>query len=224
MNSIPNPRGIAFFDFDKTILKIDSGVSYGLQIYRDGLTHRLPAYKAAVGGIGYKLGLVRRRTVAEWGVGEYVGLSREKIESWMTDAYPKLIRPHLSKVVVRRIQQHKENGLHTAIISASPPFFLTEAAKDLEMDYIFGSKLHFEEGICTGAYEEKYLGGPTKKAIAAKQAQKLGLTLKDCWFYSDHIADFPLLEAVGNPVAVNPEDKLRKVATEKGWLILEHEV
>lgn len=223
MNSIPNPRGIAFFDFDKTILKVDSGVIYGLQIYRDGLTHRLPTYKAAFGGIGYKLGLVRRRKVAQWGVGEYVGLSREQITKWMKNAYPKLIKPHLSKVIVHRIQQHQQNGLHTAIISASPPFFLTEAAKDLDMDYVFGSELFFKDDICTGEYAGKYLGGPTKKAIAEKQAADLGLSLKDCWFYSDHIADFPLLAAVGNPVAVNPEDKLRKVATEKGWMILEHE-
>jgi phosphoserine phosphatase len=40
-------------------------------------------------------------------------------------------------------------------------------------------------------------------------------------FYSDSINDLPLLEKVNDPVATNPDDKLRAIATQRGWRILE---
>ena len=46
------------------------------------------------------------------------------------------------------------------------------------------------------------------------------VSLKDCRFYSDSISDVSLLEAVGQPIAVNPDGKLSKYAQEKGWPIL----
>jgi HAD superfamily hydrolase (TIGR01490 family) len=220
---IQNPEAIAFFDFDKTILKVDSGPIYGYKIYRDGLARSFPTLKALVGGIGYKLGIVRRRKVARWGVGEYVGLTKTQIADWMRDAYPRLIRPHLSSVVVERIREHQKNGHKVGIVTASPPFFVREAEKDLKLDFAFGSDLQYKDEICTGTYAKKYLGGPSKMETARIVAESNGLTLADCWFYSDHIADFALLEAVGHPVAVNPEEKLRKIAREHGWEILEHE-
>ncbi|MEM0996071.1 MAG: HAD family phosphatase [Bacteroidota bacterium] len=214
--------GIAFFDFDKTILTIDSGPIYGVQIYRDGLTRTFPSFKAAFGGLGYKLGLVRRRKVARWGVGEYIGLTREEIGNWMADSYPRLIQPYLSSVVVARIRRHQADGFKVGIITASPPFFVAEAVRDLGLDFAHGSDLQFENGVCTGAYAGKYMGGPTKRATAQRVAQEAGLALEQCWFYSDHIADLPLLEAVAHPVAVGPESKLRAVAEERKWEILEH--
>lgn len=215
-------KGIAFFDFDKTILKVDSGPIYGLQIYRDGLTRSIPTFKAAFGGIGYKLGLVKRRKVARWGVGEYQGLKRSTIAEWMANAYPKLIKPHLSEVVVEKIREHQANGFKTGIVTASPPFFVKEAARDLGMDFVFGSDMLFINGVCMGVYADRYLGGPTKMKKAQSAAESEGLTLEDCWFYSDHVADLALLEAVGTPIAVSPEEKLRRIAMERSWTIISH--
>jgi phosphoserine phosphatase len=43
----------------------------------------------------------------------------------------------------------------------------------------------------------------------------------DATFYTDSINDLALLERVAHPVATNPDDRLRAVATQRGWRILD---
>jgi phosphoserine phosphatase len=40
-------------------------------------------------------------------------------------------------------------------------------------------------------------------------------------FYSDSMNDLPLLEKAHHPVATNPDARLRQLATERGWRILD---
>ncbi|MEM7040967.1 MAG: HAD family hydrolase, partial [Bacteroidota bacterium] len=177
------PSGIAFFDFDKTIITVDSGPRYGWHIYKDRVAGALPSFRALFYGIGFKMGLVKRRSVAKFGVAAYKGIPRDVLTKWMKEAYPRLIQPHLSKTVVDRMKQHQAEGFHVVVISASPPFFLQEAADDLGMDAVFGSELGFENEVCTGKYTGKYLAGPVKADIARDYAAAQGLTLDDCYFY-----------------------------------------
>ena len=50
-------------------------------------------------------------------------------------------------------------------------------------------------------------------------AQERGVDLADCWAYADSVSDLPMLAAVGHPVAVNPDEALRKVAKERDFAI-----
>ena len=60
------------------------------------------------------------------------------------------------------------------------------------------------------------------KAVAIRElARQRGYDLADCWAYSDSWTDRPMLELVGNPVAVNPDKALRRHAAEVGWRLLE---
>ena len=52
-------------------------------------------------------------------------------------------------------------------------------------------------------------------------AESEGFDLADCTAYSDSHTDIPFLEAVGHPVAVNPDRELRRTAREQGWPVLE---
>jgi phosphoserine phosphatase len=49
----------------------------------------------------------------------------------------------------------------------------------------------------------------------------LEVNLSSSFAYADSISDLPLLEWVGNPVAVEPEEKLQAIAQERGWQIME---
>ncbi len=52
-------------------------------------------------------------------------------------------------------------------------------------------------------------------------AETEGVDLSASYAYSDSMTDLPMLEAVGHPVAVNPDRELREIAEEKDWQILE---
>jgi phosphoserine phosphatase len=61
--------------------------------------------------------------------------------------------------------------------------------------------------------------GPAKAVAITDLAAREGLDLSRCAAYSDSINDVPMLSVVGRAVAVNPDSRLRKVATERGWEI-----
>ncbi len=63
--------------------------------------------------------------------------------------------------------------------------------------------------------------GPGKAEAMENVAREKGIDLSGSFSYYDSITDLPMLEAVGNPVAVNPEKELRAIAEERGWPILE---
>jgi hypothetical protein len=52
-------------------------------------------------------------------------------------------------------------------------------------------------------------------------AESRGYDLAECTAYSDSHTDLPFLEAVGRPVAVNPDRELRRIAAQRGWPVIE---
>ena len=76
-----------------------------------------------------------------------------------------------------------------------------------------------DHGVYTGRLVGDILHGPGKAHAIAKLAEAEGFDLAKCYAYSDSFNDMPMLTMVGNPVAINPDSKLRKYASENGWNI-----
>jgi len=93
-------------------------------------------------------------------------------------------------------------------------------ARDLRLSGAFGTTLMEHDGRFTGEINGELLHGPLKEQQALAFAASVGANLKDCYAYSDSIADIPLLTVVGHPVAVNPDASLLKHATHHSWPIL----
>jgi hypothetical protein len=75
-----------------------------------------------------------------------------------------------------------------------------------------------KDGKYTGALEF-YAYGESKAEAIQEIAEAEGIDLSESYAYSDSITDRPMLEAVGHPVAVNPDRDLRKLAEKRGWQI-----
>ena len=73
-----------------------------------------------------------------------------------------------------------------------------------------------------GAWTVAFLTGRPGGEVAAHLAARgLGWADADATFYSDSINDLPMLEKVQRPVAANPDARLRPIALERGWPVLE---
>jgi phosphoserine phosphatase len=73
-----------------------------------------------------------------------------------------------------------------------------------------------EQGCYTG-HMAFYAYGESKATAMRELAERTGLDLSSSSAYSDSATDLPMLEAVGRPVAVNPDRALAKIARERGW-------
>jgi alcohol-forming fatty acyl-CoA reductase len=72
------------------------------------------------------------------------------------------------------------------------------------------AKLALRPGV--GAARARWLRGPAAAA---------GADLRASYAYADSHSDLPLLAAVGNPAAVNPDVALYRVARRRGWPVEE---
>jgi len=214
---------IAFFDLDGTLIRHDSGVVCALPSARRGLLR--PAIFAELVGTWLlsKVGLRQRRDAMRVGFRCYRGRSLEELRALMDELYQAHMKPDLSPAALDRVRAHREAGDQLVILTASAHFVAEPLARDLGFDEVVGTRVCFAGGRCTGAVDGEIVEGAVKLAAARAIADRAGVELARCTFYSDHVADLPLLEAVGTPVAVGPERRLLVVARERGYRILTHE-
>jgi HAD superfamily hydrolase (TIGR01490 family) len=214
---------IAFFDLDGTLLRRDSGVICALPSVRRGLLG--PRIFAELVGTWLlsKAGLRSRTETMRVGFRCYAGRSLEELRAQWHSLYEHHLRPFLSAPMLASVEAHRTAGDRLVILTASASFVAEPLAEDLRFDELFATQVAFADGVCTGAVDGEILDGTAKLATARRAAQAAGVELDRCSFYSDHIADLPLLEAVATPVVVGSNRALGRVARERGWRVVPHD-
>ena len=213
---------IAFFDFDGTLLQRDSGVICAVPVMRKGLL--TPGLFAELVGTWLlsKAGLRTRADAMRVGFRCYAGRSLEELRGIMDEMHDKHLRAAFSAPMLERVRAHRAAGDKLIILTASAAFFAEPTARELGFDDITGTEVSYAGGRCTGLVAGEILDGKAKLAAARRAAEAAGVELAECTFYSDHVADLPLLEAVGTPVAVGSSRALAKVARARGWSVVPH--
>ena len=113
------------------------------------------------------------------------------------------------------IEEHKRAGRKTVIISSSPIETVEAIGEHLGVDDVIASRARIgADGRYTGELEF-YAYGPHKAEAIREMAVREGIDLARSYGYSDSITDLPMLELVGNPVAVNPDKELARVARDR---------
>ena len=116
-----------------------------------------------------------------------------------------------------RLREHKALG-HRVVLLSGALDFLLEPMKDLADD-VLCSTLAQENGSYTGELSGAPVAGDARARMLASYARKRNVDLSRSYAYADAISDLPMLEAVGHPVAVNPDRRLRSAAEGRGWEI-----
>jgi phosphoserine phosphatase len=104
------------------------------------------------------------------------------------------------------------------VVSSSPEEVVRPVAEHFGVDGVLATRAEIRDGRFTGELEFYAYGAGKAEAIRQIAAER-GLDLATSYAYSDSITDLPMLEAVGNPVAVNPDRDLRREAERRGWQV-----
>jgi HAD superfamily hydrolase (TIGR01490 family) len=118
---------------------------------------------------------------------------------------------------LQQLRDHKAAG-HRVVLLSGALDFLLEPMKDLADD-VLCSTLAQENGAYTGELTGAPVAGEARARMLASFARRRGLDLSRSYAYADSISDLPMLEAVGNPVAVNPDRRLGTAAKARGWKV-----
>jgi phosphoserine phosphatase len=118
------------------------------------------------------------------------------------------------------LELHHRAGRDTYIVSAAPQEIVGPFAEALGMTGGIGTVSEVVDGVYTGELAGPFCYGAGKVEAIKEMAGWEGFDLSRCYGYSDSASDLPMLEAVGHPVAVNPDRALADVASVRGWPVV----
>lgn len=210
----------AFFDLDKTVIARASMVAFGKPLYRAGLVSRWLVLRAVWAQLiylqfGHDEAQMERSRAAVLRLTK--GWDQAKVTAVVRDALDEVIEPIVYEEAMVLLRQHRAEGRRVFIVSASPIEVVAPLAAYLQVDDAIATRARIDDqGRYTGELEFSSHGA-NKVVAMAELAERYDLDLSRSWAYSDSVTDLPMLEAVGHPVAVNPDRALRRVADERGW-------
>jgi HAD superfamily hydrolase (TIGR01490 family) len=215
--------GAAFFDLDRTLLRRSSVLALAGSFRERGVISRTQLAKSALWQLLFVLRGANAEAVragAEDGMVLLRGFPVADLRSLVGDAMEPVLRPLVYAEPLRLLQQHRGRGEKAYIVSAALQEIVEHIADDLGFDGAIGSTCEIVDGVYTGR-PLRAAHGAGKAAAVRDLAAANGIDLAASTAYSDSHTDLPFLEAVGHPVAVNPDRALRRVARDRRWPVLE---
>jgi HAD superfamily hydrolase (TIGR01490 family) len=210
---------IAFFDLDRTMISLNSGSTLVKMARDKGLMTPLDIIKAIIQVIRYRLRLRKpKRIISD--IGKWLkGMSVESFSVLAMDTVNKYLIGSIYPDVYREIDLHKSNNAELAILSSSIEQICKPIATHLGFDMTICTEMESNDGILTGLPSGAYCYGEEKRNRIITFCNTFNYDPASAYYYGDSISDLPALDYVGNPVCVNPDKDLRRVAHLRGWRI-----
>ncbi|MEY4131066.1 MAG: hypothetical protein RLZZ31_1190 [Actinomycetota bacterium] len=147
----------------------------------------------------------------------YEGAPITQIDEDAAEMFSRLIITKSFPAAIRRVREHKRAGHRTVLITGALDFVV----KPLEplFDDIIAAEMSSTNGRYDGELRNVPPTGETRAQVLMDYAEANGFDLRQTVAYADSTSDLPMLEAVGFPVAVNPETRLATLARKRGWLV-----
>ena len=212
---------LAIFDLDNTLIGGDSDYLWGEFLCDEGIISDRQSFEKKNDYFyqQYELGLLDIYAWAEFSFEILSHYSINELEAFHHKFMAQKIEPIFLEKAQDCINSHKENGDTVLVITASNTFVTAPIVKRYGINHLIAT----EPEIVSGRYTGKVSGIPCFKSGKIENLmpwlERNGESLKDSTFYSDSHNDLPLLELVDNPVAVNADKILTKIAEKKGWKV-----
>ena len=219
-----NPgKRVAFFDVDNTIIRGSTIFFLGRGMYQRGFFSKRDISAFVLANLRYRLtGAENPDEIKKFqnAATDFIGGHGVKeIEAIGSEIYDEFVSPALWQGTIEIANQHLANGEEVWLVTAAPQDMAVLIAKRLGFTGALGTKAEVIDGVYTGKMNGLLLHG-TQKAVAVRElAETTGIDLANSYAYSDSHNDFPLLESVGHPSAINPDAILSLRALAQGWPI-----
>jgi HAD superfamily hydrolase (TIGR01490 family) len=212
----------AFFDLDRTLISGSSAFVFATAARRAGLMGTRQLARDGMSALTFKLRGAsddKSAAVRDRILGAVSGMRQDDLVALNAEVLPRLldkIRPEARRL----LDLHRHAGRNTYIVSAAPVEIVESLAHSLGMTAGIGTRGEVVDGAYTGRLAGPFVYGAGKVTAMEEFARWDGLDLAQCYAYSDSSSDLPMLQAVGHPVAVNPDSRLARHARASGWPIV----
>jgi len=212
---------LAIFDLDNTLLAGDSDHAWGEFLVEESIVDADEYQKA--NDKFYQEYLNGELDILHYLSFALQPLARHDMQqllTWRKEFVEKKIRPMMQASATELLDSHRAQGHTLLIITATNRFVTEPVAELLDIEHLIAT----EPELVNGRYTGEVAGVPSfqdgKVTRLHDWLESTGETLEGAWFYSDSHNDAPLLRKVENPVAVDPDPTLERIAKENNWKIM----
>jgi len=209
---------LAIFDLDNTLIAGDSDHAWGEFLISKGAVD--PVYYKQTNDKFYQdyvNGVLDMQKYLQFALEPLAREPLPQLLQWRKEFSGQIVAPIILKKGRQLLAQHRDLGDHCLIITATNRFIAAPIADLLGVDDLIATEPEFIDGRYTGNLSgiPSYQKGKVDRLNMWLADKTFDLT--QAWFYSDSHNDLPLLERVGNPVAVDPDEILARHAMQRGW-------
>lgn len=214
---------LVLFDLDNTLLAGDSDYEWGQFLIETGVLDR-GQYESRNKGFydQYKAGTLDIMAFLAFALAPLASHPRATLDAWHAGFMQRKIAPMMHDAARALVARHA--GDLCAVVTATNSFVTAPIVRAFGIGHLVATEPE-QDGL--GRFTGRVAGIPCFREgkVSRVQAWLAGLDhessdFDERWFYSDSANDLPLLEWATHPVAVDPDDRLRAVATQRGWPII----
>ena len=212
---------VALFDIDGTLVKGLLIVDFPGYLVKQGCFDRASESQISRLARNYKQGFVSYRYISTRIPKLYATGIKGQSQSKILRLARTFIRTSKGRVLPyskRLVSLLAQHGFLTAAISGSPVEVLLPL-KPWGFRRIFGTQMEVKSGIYTGRVRRNLIVAEEKERVVEALTSGRHIDTQGSYAFGDTEQDVPLLNAVGNPIPLNPNRRLRSYATRKGWSI-----
>lgn len=209
---------LAIFDLDNTLINGDSDHAWGEFLCEKKIVD--VAEYAAANDLFYQhylQGSLDINAFLKFALAPLKKYSMRELNQWHAEFMQIKVQPMLQDKAMQTLAMHREQGDFILIITATNEFVTRPIGKLLGVDDLIATSPE----IIGGEYTGNFVGIP---CFQEGKISRLNQWLEDnpqslsgSYFYSDSRNDLPLLEIVDHPIAVDADQYLSAIATERNW-------
>jgi HAD superfamily hydrolase (TIGR01490 family) len=210
----------ALFDMDRTLVRKETASLYvRYQRERGDATWR-DSVRVLWWVAQYTLGVIDAEAVARRVMLQFAGMRETVLAARCDEWFRSHVEPHVCDLGRAAVEKHRAGGELVAIVTGASTYAARPLARRLGIDHVVASELEVgADGCFTGRLIDPLCYGEGKITRAQRLAERLDFRLEEATFYSDSLTDLPLLERVREPVAVNPDPRLARIARRRRWRV-----
>ncbi|MBM3305396.1 MAG: HAD-IB family hydrolase [Candidatus Aminicenantes bacterium] len=145
------------------------------------------------------------------------GETPETVQLWAREFGRVFLRKAVPDGLREKILGLKQDGCRVVLLSGSLQILVDELKERLGAEILIGGELEAADEKLTGRKTGIHPYGREKVAALYSRIDPRAVDWERSWALADRISDLPVLELVGNPVAVHPDRRLRRLARKRGW-------
>jgi HAD superfamily hydrolase (TIGR01490 family) len=214
----------AFYDLDGTLLSCNLITMHAYYARNDRSilksTYQFTKVLLSV-PLYFGLDLYSRKKFNIFSFRAYHGMHRDRLIGLADDLFESTLKPSIFPQAQALIETTRELGYRNVLVTGTLDFQVRPIALHFGIDEVICNRLEFKNHIATGSALEPLIAEKEKARAIREYAAEEGIDLAESCAFSDSSADRPMLSAVGYPVATNPTLRLRRIAVENNWPILE---